>query len=162
MAGVRVSDVISPLSPGDTYPVIDVDVNAKGFPRAVSTFAQLNNIPASLRSTSMFVVTTDTGVMYRWTGSAWAPLPFPQIALLRNSKWNVTPTGVIDSVNRVFTLPEAPDPTNSLLLFKNGLLMRAGVGNDFILSDTTITFDNAQTPQTGDILLASYTYMSVA
>ena len=162
MAGVRVSDVISPLSPGDTYPVIDVDVNAKGFPRAVATFAQLNNIPASLRSTSMFVVTTDNGFMYRWTGSAWAPLPFPQLALVRNSQWNITPTGVIDSVNRVFTLPEAPDPTNSLLLFKNGLLMRAGVGNDFTLSDTTITFDNAQTPQTGDNLLASYTYMFVA
>lgn len=162
MPGTRVSDVISPLSPSDTYPVIDVDVNAKGFPRAVASPAQLNNIPLALRSSSMFVLTTDTGLMYRWTGSAWASVPLPQVALIQIPQWNVTPSGAIDGVNRVFTLPETPSPVNSLLLFKNGILMRAGVGNDFTLSGQTITFDNAQTPQTNDNLLASYTYVNVA
>lgn len=158
MAGVRVSDVISPLSPSDTYPVIDVDVNAKGFARAVASTAQRDAIPASLRSTSLFVLVTDTGTFYRWNGSAWVLVNLAQLALPANHQWNVIPTGTIDGVNRVFTLPEVPDPTNSLLLFKNGMLMRQGAGHDFVLSGATITFDNAATPQTGDNLLASYTY----
>jgi hypothetical protein len=42
----------------------------------------------------------------------------------------------------------------SLLLYRNGLLMKAGL--DYTLSGTNIGFVAGATPQPGDVLLASY------
>ena len=66
-----------------------------------------------------------------------------------------TPSGTIDGANDTFTLGFAPDG-DSLALFKNGLLMREGSGNDYQLSGSTVTFEADQVPATGDILLAFY------
>lgn len=71
--------------------------------------------------------------------------------------WNETPGGAINGVNATFTLAAAPSPAGSLLLFRNGLLMRAGAGKDFTLSGSSITFLGGNLPQTGDDLVASYT-----
>lgn len=71
--------------------------------------------------------------------------------------WNETPGGAIDGINAAFTLATTPVPAISLLLTRNGLLQRAGSGNDFTLSGSTITFESSAIPQTGDWLLASYT-----
>jgi hypothetical protein len=64
------------------------------------------------------------------------------------------PTGLVNSSNATFTLTAAPVPASSLMLYRNGLLMRSGL--DFNLSGSTITFTVASVPQTGDGLLASY------
>jgi hypothetical protein len=64
------------------------------------------------------------------------------------------PVGTINSSNATFTLAAAPVPASSLMLYRNGLLMRSGV--DFTLSGPTITFTVQSVPQTGDGLLASY------
>lgn len=186
--GVPVSDVIGPLSPADTYPVIDVSVNAKGFPRAVANAAARAAIPAPLLSTSMFVLQLDTGDVYAWNGSSFAVVnPRTAFTSLRDAPssysgqagkgvrvnagatglefynslthehvWNEIPTGSVDGTNRVFTLAAAPNPGGSLLLFKNGLLQRAGASDDYTLSGLTVTFASANTPQTGDTLIASY------
>lgn len=67
-----------------------------------------------------------------------------------------TPAGIINSSNTTFLLAHAPDPSGSLMLFRNGLRMAAGV--DYTLTSNTITFFVVSTPQTGDQLRASYRY----
>lgn len=66
-----------------------------------------------------------------------------------------TPTGTINGTNLVFTLAAAPNPSTSLKLYKNGLLLSQSV--DYTVSGATITFSGmATTPQSGDSLVASY------
>lgn len=65
-----------------------------------------------------------------------------------------TPAGLVNGVNLVYTLNQAPNPASSLHLFRNGILQRASV--DYVLNGNSITFLGVSTPQTGDQLLASY------
>jgi hypothetical protein len=67
-------------------------------------------------------------------------------------EFGITPDGVIDGVNTVFTLPTYPNPLESTLLFLNGLLQR--FGSDFTLVDNTITY--TVPPTAGDWHLAYY------
>jgi hypothetical protein len=64
------------------------------------------------------------------------------------------PAGLVNSSNATFSLITAPGPASSLQVFRNGLLMRAGL--DYNLSGQAITFLAASLPQTGDALLANY------
>ncbi len=66
------------------------------------------------------------------------------------------PAGSINGSNTTFTLANLPSPVGSLDLYRNGLLMKAG--SDFTISGNTILFLTASTPQTGDLLVASYRY----
>jgi len=65
-----------------------------------------------------------------------------------------TPTGTIDGTNTTFTLPNTPD-ASSLLLILDGSPMDPGVGDDYTLSGSTITFTTA--PLTGSKLAYWYT-----
>jgi hypothetical protein len=65
-----------------------------------------------------------------------------------------TPTGAINGVNSSFTLSQTPNPTASLEVYRNGLLMSIGV--DYTLSGSVVTFLTASIPQTSDTLLCSY------
>ncbi|HTS77452.1 MAG TPA: hypothetical protein VMG40_14670 [Bryobacteraceae bacterium] len=67
-----------------------------------------------------------------------------------------TPSGSINGTNNTFTLANVPSPPASLDLYLNGLLMKPAV--DYTLSGNAISFLTASTPQTGDILTASYRY----
>ncbi len=67
-----------------------------------------------------------------------------------------TPAGSINGLNTTFTLANTPSPAASLNLALNGLRMSPTV--DFTLTGNTISFLTASTPQTGDILTASYRY----
>lgn len=65
------------------------------------------------------------------------------------------PSGTINGTNLAFTLANAPNPSVSLKLYKNGLLLSQN--GDYTISGSTITFaSQAATPQSGDSLLASY------
>jgi hypothetical protein len=64
------------------------------------------------------------------------------------------PSGLVNSANATFILAAAPTPAASLMLYRNGLLMRGGI--DYNLSGATITFTVQSLPQTGDSLQASY------
>ena len=69
---------------------------------------------------------------------------------------NIVPSGTIDGVNDVFTLPASPSPASSLHIRKNGTLMKAG-GEDYNLtSGLTVTFVAGAIPLTGSILLATF------
>ena len=64
------------------------------------------------------------------------------------------PGGLVDGANTVFTLANAPVPSTSLHLFRNGILQKAGF--DFTLSGATVTFVSIAVPSQGDTILASY------
>ncbi len=66
----------------------------------------------------------------------------------------VTPAGLIDGSNTVFTLADTPSPLSSLALYRNGLLQKPDL--DYTVSGNVVTFAAASTPQTGDLLLAAY------
>jgi hypothetical protein len=59
--------------------------------------------------------------------------------------------------NASFTLSLTPNPAASLMLFRNGLLQRAGV--DFTLTGASLSFQAGSVPQPGDLLQASYRVM---
>lgn len=63
-------------------------------------------------------------------------------------------TGTLDGANAIFALPSAPVPPSGLLLFRNGVLQRAGA--DFALSGNALTFTAGSIPQPGDALAAWY------
>jgi hypothetical protein len=64
------------------------------------------------------------------------------------------PSGVVNGINLIFTLENVPNPTSSLQLFRNGVLLRADV--DYIISGTNVTFTTAAIPQSGDSIVVSY------
>jgi hypothetical protein len=71
-----------------------------------------------------------------------------------------TPAGSVDGQNRTFTLSKRPDPTASLQLYRNGVLLREGV--DFVLTGTDIVVTSEQKPILGDSLVAYYSSETTA
>lgn len=114
-----------------------------------------------------YVTDTDPGAVK--AGVSWIDTSSGYVLKIRNDTntgWNTvsagghthtfeTPAGTIDGSNVVFTLSSNPSPTSSLLLYRNGVLQQAA-GNDFTLSGNTVTFVLGATPQTGDVLYATY------
>lgn len=81
-----------------------------------------------------------------YVGSATGILPMSglppgtQLAYLSSVNFSdgETPAGVVDGVNKIFTLAHAPTPASSLQLYL-GEIQNAG-GNDYTLAGNTITF----------------------
>ena len=71
--------------------------------------------------------------------------------------WSETPAGLIDGINRVFTLQHVPS-MGSILVSKNGLEQAQGTGNDFTLTGNQIEFSAGATPLPGDSVRVSYPY----
>jgi hypothetical protein len=65
----------------------------------------------------------------------------------------ITPSGSVNGVNINFTLPGTPNPTSSLYVWLNGMLMAQGI--DYTVTGNSFFFI-VSPPATGDILLASY------
>lgn len=57
----------------------------------------------------------------------------------------ITPTGTLNGTNKVFTLPQAPNPVASLRLYRGWQVLKPG-GVDFTLSGNTITYTIAPPP----------------
>ena len=55
------------------------------------------------------------------------------------------PTGTIDGVNATFTIAAIPNPTSSLALYKNGILMIQGIA--YTLNGNVITINSGYIPQ---------------
>ena len=64
-----------------------------------------------------------------------------------------TPGGVVDGTNLTFTLANPPTG-NSLLLFRNGMYMKAGF--DYNLTSSIVQFVSNAAPQPQDTLVANY------
>jgi hypothetical protein len=71
-----------------------------------------------------------------------------------------TPSGPVDGENTSFTLTSPPTPPASLNLYRNGILMRQGVG--YTLSGNTITILSGSIPVSGDSLQAWYRIPGIA
>ena len=54
------------------------------------------------------------------------------------------------------TLPQSPDPTDSLMLFLNGQLLTQGDQHDYTLIGNSVTFNRAASP--ADVIRATYSY----
>jgi len=64
------------------------------------------------------------------------------------------PAGTMNGTNATFTLANIPNPSTSLALFRNGLLLTQG--GDYTLASNAITFQTGAIPQSNDVLAASY------
>ncbi len=64
------------------------------------------------------------------------------------------PSGLINGSNVTFTLASMPNPSSSVAISRNGLLMKQSL--DYTLSSNSISFLSGAVPQTGDTILASY------
>lgn len=51
---------------------------------------------------------------------------------------NVAVSGVIDGANRIFTLPQSPNPAMSLILISNGIVQNQGI--EYTLVNDIITY----------------------
>ncbi len=71
-----------------------------------------------------------------------------------------TPAGLVNGVNSSFTLNNAPSPAAGLMFYRNGILMKQS--NDYTLNGNIVTFYTAAIPGGGDLLTASYRYLSAA
>jgi hypothetical protein len=67
-----------------------------------------------------------------------------------------TPAGTINGANTSYTLAHTPNPAASLILVRNGLVLKQG--SDYSLSGNTVVFTSATLPQSGDSLQAFYRY----
>jgi hypothetical protein len=97
-----------------------------------------------------------------WRDSVWHRIQPSELAALLSisvgggfTHVNETPTGTIDGSNPTFHLADAPLNPTALMLYRNGLLMH-GSGNDFSLAGDTIEFEAGNEPQSGSVLLATY------
>ena len=64
------------------------------------------------------------------------------------------PSGTINGSNMAFSLASLPNPSTSVALSRNGLLLKQGL--DYTLASSSILFLTGAVPQTGDSLVASY------
>jgi hypothetical protein len=64
------------------------------------------------------------------------------------------PSGAVNGSNVAFTLASMPNPSASVALSRNGLLLKQGL--DYTLSSNSILFLTGAVPQTGDTIMASY------
>jgi len=67
---------------------------------------------------------------------------------------NEIPAGLVNGTNATFTLANAPSPSTSLGLYRNGVLQSVGV--DYNINNNIITYLNTAMPQTGDVMAATY------
>jgi len=81
-------------------------------------------------------------------------VPVPTAA--SSSLYDEVPSGTVNGTNDTFTLTHSPNPTASLKLFVDGVLMTQGT--HYTLSGSTITFAASYIPQSGQTLFASYRY----
>jgi len=65
-----------------------------------------------------------------------------------------TPGGTLDGVNTIFTLANIPNPSTSLSLYRNGLLLSQAL--DYTIATNLITFLAGAVPRPTDVLLANY------
>lgn len=91
--------------------------------------------------------------VYRFDGRTDPGVWYPITAATTFTMYdNEVPAGAINGVNKVFTLPVAPNPANSLHYYWNGL--RQISGTDYVLAGLTVTMTLA--PVFGDNLLSDF------
>lgn len=136
------------LEPNDTATPANTFYVVQYFPQKGTNWSEQWIVPTSATPLKVHQVRVIS------SGGMW-PVPPPQ-QQMPNFADSEVPVGVVDGTNRTFSLAFTPSPPTSLILTRNGLVMKRGL--DYSLAGKTITFIVEQTPQVGDILLAWYRY----
>jgi len=136
------------LEPNDTASPPNTFYVVQYFPKRGQSWSEQWIVPttdAQLKISDVRVISS---------GGLW-PVPPPQ-QQMPNFADSEVPVGPVNGSNRVFELAFQPSPQTSLILTRNGLVMKRGL--DYTLAGKTVTFIAEQTPQVGDIILAWYRY----
>jgi hypothetical protein len=72
--------------------------------------------------------------------------------------WNEVPTGLVDGINKVFTLANTPTNVRNVMVYINGVKMRFGVDNDYTIAGNEITFNASFTYGSDSNLDVTYPY----
>jgi hypothetical protein len=136
------------LEPNDTATPSNTFYVVQYFPRRGQAWSEQWIVPDSATPLKVYEVRVLS------SGGLW-PVSPPQQQAFSFADSEV-PVGTVDGSNHTFVLSFQPSPATSLILTRNGLVMKRGL--DFNLSGKTVTFIAEQTPQIGDILLAWYRY----
>ena len=165
------NNTVSRLTGSTTAAFVDAEVPA-GTINGLNTAFTLANVPALPGDVYLYRngLLLASGLDYTMTGQAITflsgAIPQPADELLAYYRISgtgpsstfvdgETPSGASDGKNTTFTLANPPNPSVSLKLSRNGILLEQNV--DFTLSNQVITFtSNAVLPGPGDLLVASY------
>jgi hypothetical protein len=135
----------------------------------INTVFTLPSIPSPALSLKLFYngLLLDQTIDYNITNSTitlnFAPIPTgsllaiyrtSSIAIGTNYADSIIPTGTVNGINTIFSLPNTPNPQNSLEIFYNGMLLKQAI--DYNLIGNIITYSFA--PTINSIQLAFYTY----
>lgn len=138
---------------GDTMPLVPFYMTLTP-PSNLSTRGTSEKVLVTAKSTDTLTYTGQQGeTTTKSIAAGWIAVNAIYAEDLFNSSvsWGVIPTGTIDGSNRVFTLPT---PCSSVMVFKNGVRMRAGSTEDYTFtSNNTITFNVGVAPATGSVIL---------
>lgn len=136
------------LEPNDTAQPANTFYVVQYFPKRGTSWSEQWIVPTSAASMKVHEVRIIS------SGGLW-PVPPPQ-QQMPNFADSEVPVGPVDGMNRAFELAFQPSPPTSLILTRNGLIMKRGL--DYMLAGKMVTFIVEQTPQVGDIILAWYRY----
>lgn len=168
----NLSNTVANLSSGATNAVFVDAETPNGTINGLNTVFTLANTPASAADLTLYRngVLQANGVDYTVSGNAitfsasealqtgdklQAFYRIPGAGVTSNFVDAEIPSGTINGSNLTFMLANAPSPSVSLKLYKNGALLQENV--DYTLANQTITFTNvAVTPVSGDSLCAYY------
>ena len=73
-----------------------------------------------------------------------------------STSWMEEPSGAPDGLNQVFVLANVPSPTQALMFFVNGQLLKQGINYDYVLSGSIVT--TVSIPRSGSNISATYPY----
>lgn len=146
--------VLTPMDTRDDYAVTDPVYGVDGL-RNVASINDLHTVSLTRRRPGMIVGVNGGEYYYRLKDVEWSydMSDWEELTLRVQYSDRETPSGVVDGINKIFTLSEVPE-LNSEHVYLNGLLQEENY--DYTISGSTISF--IDTPWSGSRLKCSYRY----
>lgn len=146
--------VLTPMDTRDDYAVTDPVYGVDGL-RNVASINDLHAVSLTRRRPGMIVGVNGGEYYYRLKDVEWSydMSDWEELTLRVQYSDRETPSGVVDGINKIFTLSEVPE-LNSEHVYLNGLLQEENY--DYTISGSTISF--IDTPWSGSRLKCSYRY----
>jgi len=142
MGGVGIMGVLTPMDTRDDYAVTDPVYGVDGL-RNVASVNDLHTVSLTRRRPGMIVGVNGGEYYYRLKDVEWSydMSDWEELTLRVQYSDRETPSGVVDGINKVFTLSKIPE-LYSEHLYLNGLLQDSGETEDYTITENIITFIN--------------------